>query len=263
MGESVVLVEVDRGVAVVTLNRPQALNAMTLEMALAYATALRDADDDPEVRAVVVTGAGRGFCAGADLAILAQGGEAIRKFLPAADDMPRLALSMAKPVVAAINGHAVGIGFAYALGSDVRFAARGAKLATSFSRLGLVAEYGLSYQLPRLIGAANAMDLLLSGRTIDADEAHALGVVNRVVEPEELLPAAIGYARDLADNCAPSSLATIKRQVYGHLDLVEPDALAETLELMDATFGGADLAEALRARTEKRKPVFAPPTARP
>ncbi|WP_211360119.1 enoyl-CoA hydratase-related protein [Actinocorallia herbida] len=263
MGESVVLVEVERGVAVVTLNRPQALNAMTLEMSLAYSEALLAADADPEVRAIVVTGAGRGFCAGADLGILEQGGDAIRKFLPPAKDMPRLALALSKPVVAAINGHAVGIGFAYALGSDVRFAASTAKLATAFSRLGLVAEYGLSYQLPRLIGVSAAMDLLLSGRTIDAAEALSLGLVNRVVEPEELLPAAIAYAADMAENCAPSSLAAIKHQVYGHLDLAEPEALTETLGLMDASFGGADLAEALLARNEKRKPVFTPPPARP
>ncbi|MDX6742758.1 enoyl-CoA hydratase-related protein [Actinocorallia sp. A-T 12471] len=263
MGEPVVLVEVERGVAVVTLNRPQQLNAMTYEMSTAYAQALRAADADPDVRAIVVTGAGRGFCAGADLAVLEQGAEAIRSFLPPAEDMPRLAFALSKPVVAAINGHAVGIGFAYALGSDVRFAAKGAKLATAFSRLGLVAEYGLSYQLPRLIGLAHATDLLLSGRTIDAAEALSLGLVNRVVEPEELLPAAIAYAADMAENCAPSSLATIKRQVYGDLDRAEPEALALTLDLMNASFGGPDLAEALRARGEKRKPVFTPPPARP
>lgn len=256
--EETVLVRQERSVAVVTFNRPQVLNAMTKQMAMEYAHALREADADPQVRAIVVTGAGRGFCAGADLAILNQGPQAIRTFLPPAEDLPHLALRLRTPVIAAVNGPVAGIGFAYMLGSDVRFAARGVKMTTSFSRLGLVAEYGLSWLLPRLIGASRAMELLLSGRTLDAEEAERIGLVHRVVEPERLLAEAVDYAADLASGCSPHSLATIKAQVWADLERGHDEALAETLKLMDASFDGPDLAEALAARREKRPPVFAP-----
>lgn len=256
--QDTVLVRHERSVAVITLNRPQVLNAMTLPMARAYARALREADTDPAVRAIVVTGAGRGFCAGADLAILNQGPEAIRTFLPPAEDLPHLALRLRTPVIAAVNGPVAGIGFAYMLGSDVRFAARGVKMSTSFSRLGLVAEYGLSWLLPRLIGTSRAMELLLSGRALGAEEAERIGLVHRVVEPDRLLAEAVDYAADLAVGCSPYSLAAIKAQVYADLERGHDEALAGTLKLMDESFGGPDLAEALAARNAKRPPVFPP-----
>lgn len=256
--EETVLVRHERSVAVITLNRPQALNAMTGPMSVAYARALREADADPQVRAIVVTGAGRGFCAGADLGVLNQGPDAIRAFLPPAEDMPTMALRLRTPVIAAVNGPVAGIGFAYMLGSDVRFVGRGVRMTTSFSRLGLVAEYGLSWLLPRLIGASRAMELLLSGRAIDAEEAERIGLVHHVVEPDRVLEAAVDYAADLAAGCAPSSLAAIKAQVLADLERSHDEALADTLKLMDASFGAPDLAEALAARNEKRPPVFAP-----
>lgn len=258
MDDTDVLVRHERAVAVITLNRPEKLNAMTGPMSLAYADALREADADPAVRAIVVTGAGRGFCAGADLAVLNEGPEAIRKFVPAAENLPLLALRLRKPVVAAVNGPVAGIGFAYMLGSDIRFAARGARISTSFSRLGLVAEYGLSWLLPRLIGTARAVELLLTGRTVDAEEAVTLGLVHHVTEPEDVLRAALDHAADLAAHCSPSSLAAIKTQVYGDLDRPLPEAVDLALGLMDTSFDGPDLAEALTARAHKRAPVFAP-----
>ncbi|MYQ30619.1 enoyl-CoA hydratase-related protein [Streptomyces sp. SID4956] len=258
MGDTDVLVRHERAVAVITLNRPDKLNAMTGAMSVAYADALREADADPDVRAIVVTGAGRGFCAGADLAVLNEGAEAIRKFVPAAENLPHLALRLRKPVVAAVNGPVAGIGFAYMLGSDIRFAARGAKIATSFSRLGLVAEYGLSWLLPRLIGTAPAVELLLTGRTVDAEEAAALGLVHHVTEPGDVLRAALDHAADLAAHCSPASLAAIKSQVYGDLERPLSQAVDHALSLMDASFDGPDLAEALTARDHKRAPVFAP-----
>ncbi|WP_255360421.1 enoyl-CoA hydratase/isomerase family protein, partial [Frankia sp. EI5c] len=150
--ESEILTEILDGVCVITFNRPKARNAITATMALAYAEALRGADDDPRVRAIVVTGAGPGFCSGADLEVLRGGAETIKKFVPAREDLPSLALSLRKPVIVGVNGAAVGIGFAYMLGSDIRIAAESAKLATAFSRLGLAAEYGVSWLLPRVIG---------------------------------------------------------------------------------------------------------------
>ncbi|MFG3022402.1 enoyl-CoA hydratase-related protein [Streptomyces sp. NPDC048254] len=247
-----------RSVAVITLNRPEVLNAMTRPMAEAYARALRDADADPGVRAVVVTGAGRGFCAGADLGVLNEGADAVRRFLPDSKDLPDLALRLRKPVVAAVSGPVVGIGFAYMLGSDIRFASRETRISTSFARLGLVAEYGLSWLLPRVVGTPWALELLLSGRTIDAEEAARIGLVHRVTEPGEVLSEAVDYAADLAAGCSPSSLAAIKAQVYADLARPREEALARTLELMDASFDGPDLAEALLARRQKRPPAFQP-----
>ncbi|WP_018640304.1 enoyl-CoA hydratase-related protein [Parafrankia elaeagni] len=254
--DSEILTEVRDGIAVITFNRPKARNAITATMALAYARALRAADDDPQVRAIVVTGAGPGFCSGADLEVLRGGAETIKKFVPARDDLPSLTLRLRKPVIAAINGAAVGIGFAYMLGSDIRIAAESAKLATAFSRLGLAAEYGVSWLLPRLIGLPAAMDLLLTGRTVSAEEAAQIGLVHRVVPDGAVLDAALAYAADLVTNCSPFSLATIKKQVYDDLDRSRDDALTDTLRQMDIAFEGPGLAEALTARAEKRPAVF-------
>lgn len=245
-------------VAVVTLNRPKVLNAMTLAMATAYADALRAADADPSVRAIVVTGAGRGFCAGADLAVLRQGPDAIRRFVPRAEDLPDLALRLRKPVIAAINGPVAGIGFAYLLGSDIRYAASTASISSSFARLGLVAEYGVSWLLPRVVGTTHALELLLSGGTLSAEEAARIGLVQHVTEPGEVLTRALAHATELAENSSPSSLAAIKAQVWGDLDRTRDEAVRRAFALMDTSFDGPDLAEALAARAEKRAPAFAP-----
>jgi len=246
------------GVRVVTLNRPAVRNAMTASMARAYAAALRAADDDPAVRVIVVTGAGTGFCAGADLAILRAGADAIRAFLPAREDYPLLAYRLRKPVIAALNGPAVGIGVAYALGSDIRIAAESATLTTLFSRMGLVAEYGLSWQLPRLVGPQAALDLLFTGRSVKATEAASLGLVHRVVADGTALGAALGYAKDLAAACSPASLAAMKAQVYADMGRGLDEAMADALARMDASFDGPDLAEALTARASGRPAVFRP-----
>ncbi|MFE9096760.1 enoyl-CoA hydratase-related protein [Streptomyces sp. NPDC007264] len=256
-GDSV-LVRHERAVAVISFNRPRVLNAMTLGMARAYAGALREADADPAVRAVVVTGEGRGFCAGADLSVLGGGAEEIRRFLPPREDLPDLALRLRKPVVAAVNGPVAGIGFAYLLGSDIRYAASDASISTSFARMGLVAEYGVSWLLPRVIGTPHAMDLLLSGRTVGATEAARIGLVHHVTDPGELLARAVDHAAELAAACSPASLAAIKAQVYADLERTRTEALAGALTRMDASFDGPDLTEALAARAERRPPVFPP-----
>ncbi|MFJ6852417.1 enoyl-CoA hydratase-related protein [Streptomyces sp. NPDC091271] len=245
-------------VAVITLNRPKVLNAMTLPMATAYADALRAADADPAVRAIVVTGAGRGFCAGADLAVLRQGPDAIHRFVPRAEDLPDLALRLRKPVIAAINGPVAGIGFAYLLGSDIRYAASTATISSSFARLGLVAEYGVSWLLPRVVGTTHALELLFSGGTVSAEEAARIGLVQHVTEPGEALTRALAHATELAESCSPASLAAIKAQVWGDLDRPRDDAVRRAFALMDTSFDGPDLAEALAARSEKRRPVFTP-----
>lgn len=254
----VVLVDRREQVAVITLNRPDKLNAVTRELADAYAAGMRDADADPDVRAIVVTGAGRGFCAGADLGILAAGPDALSQFLPDPGDMPQMALDLRTPVIAAVNGPVAGVGFAYMLGSDVRFAAQGATMSTTFARLGLVAEYGLSWLLPRLIGMQAALDLLLTARTIDADEAERLGLVQAVLPPDHLLEHAVAYGQDLARNCSPYALANIKAQVYADAHRDRATALADTLARMHDSIARSDLAEALRARAELRPPRFPP-----
>jgi enoyl-CoA hydratase/carnithine racemase len=255
----VVLKEVERGVAVLTLNRPERLNAWTAAMEHDYFAALRECAGLAEVRVIVVTGAGRGFCAGADMQDLQSIGDGTldtdaleRERLP--QSFP---LSIEKPIIAAINGACAGIGLVQALMCDLRFAAEGAKLTTAFARRGLVAEHGISWMLPRLIGPPRALDLLLSARIVLAREALELGLVGRVLAPELLLEETLAYARDLAANCSPASMATIKRQVYGDLERGLDDAIAGADELMLASFGAPDFQEGVASFLARREPRFA------
>ena len=249
---------IDDGVALLTLNRPDRLNAWTGEMERAYFELLDDCAARDDVRAIVVTGAGRGFCAGADMdslqAIGANGVEAADH-----DRRPQtFPLTVPKPVIAAINGPCAGIGLVQALMCDIRFAAAGAKLTTAFARRGLVAEHGISYMLPRLVGPARALDLLLSGRVFLAEEAAELGVVNRVLAGDELLGHALAYARELSTLCAPSSMAAMKRQVYADLERPLEDALAEADRLMTESLQADDFREGVASFLERREPRFAP-----
>ena len=247
------------GVAVLTLNRPERLNAWTPAMGQAYFTMLEECAASEDVRVIVVTGAGRGFCAGADMQELQQLGEGAPAAAGASYD-PRpqtFPLSIEKPILAAINGPCAGIGLVLALMCDFRFAAANAKITTAFSRRGLVAEHGISWILPRLIGPARALDLLLSGRVLLGDEAAALGLVNRAVAPERLLEDALAYARELAVKCSPASMAAMKRQVYADLERPLPDALAEANRLMLESFAAPDFVEGVASFVERRDPRFA------
>jgi enoyl-CoA hydratase/carnithine racemase len=259
----VVLMTVDDDVAVLTLNRPERLNAWTDEMEHSYFGLLDECAASGDVRAIVVTGAGKGFCAGADMKGLQQlsGGAVDGANGARAQRRPQATpLSVPKPIIAAINGACAGIGLVQALMCDIRFAARGAKFTTAFARRGLVAEHGISWILPRLVGPARALDLLLSGRVILGDEAAELGLVNRALEPEQLLDFATGYARELARNCSPSSMATMKRQVYADLQRPLADAVAEADRLMLESFAKPDFAEGVASFVDKREPSFAPVT---
>jgi len=253
---------VDGGVAVITLNRPERLNAWTSEMERLYFGMLADCAASEQIRVIVVTGAGRGFCAGADmqqLQTLGQNGAAA----PAAAEerQPQsFPLSIPKPIIAAINGACAGIGLVQALMCDLRFAAEDAKLTTAFARRGLVAEHGISWILPRLIGPARALDLLLSGRVVLGREAAELGLVNRALPAETLLEQTLAYAHELAAQCSPASMATMKRQVYADLDRPLRDALAGADELMLASFGAPDFVEGVASFVEHRDPAFAPLT---
>jgi enoyl-CoA hydratase/carnithine racemase len=261
-----VLYEVrDTGVAVLTLNRPERMNGWGGGLAGMFYTRVDDAEADKDVRAIVVTGSGRAFCAGADMGSLntisdtsldAAGGTDVSKLVGARH--PHHLMTMRKPVIAAINGACAGMGLTMALACDVRFAADGAKFTTSFARRGLIAEYGISWILPRIVGQAVALDLLLSGRVFLADEAARLGLVKEVVPPDELLPRAIGYAEDIAANCAPSSLAVIKQQVYADSmgDVFEASDRSE--KLMHESMRRPDFIEGITRFFEKRPPNFPP-----
>ncbi len=253
-----VLRELDDGVAVLTLNRPERLNAWSRELEERYFGFLEEAASDPEVRAIVVTGAGRGFCAGADMEELRSiassgsiGGGGQRR-------PQTLALGIPKPIIAAINGACAGIGLVQALMCDLRFAAEGAKLTTAFARRGLIAEHGISWILPRLVGPANALDLLLSGRVVLAEEAVSMGLVDRVMPAETVLPAALAYARELATYCSPTAMAAMKAQVYRHLDTGLDQAVRESNRLMADAIAGPDVPEGVASFLERRPPNFAP-----
>jgi enoyl-CoA hydratase/carnithine racemase len=254
----VVLKSIEDGVAVLTLNRPERLNAWTGEMERAYFAELDECAASDNVRVVVVTGAGRGFCAGADMQDLQTLGEGSRQPSLPHDARPQTyPLSIPKPIIAAINGPCAGIGLVQALMCDLRFAAEDAKMTTAFARRGLIAEHGISWILPRLVGPARALDLLLSGRVVLGQEAAALGLVNRALAGETLLEATLAYARVLAVNCSPASMATMKRQVYSDLERTLPDALAEADRLMVESFGAPDFTEGVASFVERREPLFA------
>ncbi|MEM7325051.1 MAG: enoyl-CoA hydratase [Actinomycetota bacterium] len=260
-----VLYEVQDGVALITLNRPDRLNAWNGDIARGYFGSLDRAVADPEVGAIVVTGAGRGFCAGADMDVLQDigaGGTDQDDGPPETRDA-RYAMTLPKPVIAAVNGACAGLGFVHAVACDVRFAAEGAKFTSAFSRRGLIAEHGISWTLPRLIGQANALDVLMSGRVFLAEEAKELGLVNRVLPPETLVEETMAYARDMATNAAPLSMAIMKRQVYEHPLLSLDDAMERSNGLMRESLRRPDFKEGVNSFVEKRPPSFSPVTESP
>jgi enoyl-CoA hydratase/carnithine racemase len=256
----------ENGVAVVTLNRPERMNAWGGGLAAAFYRCMDAAEADPDVRVIVLTGNGRAFCAGADMGDLDTISGASESTGDEDSDMshlvgerhPHFLTDMRTPIIAAINGACAGIGLTHALMCDVRFVAAGAKLTTAFARRGLIGEYGISWILPRLVGWSAALDLLLSGRTFYAEEAAELGLVKEVVAPEDLLPRALAYAQDMAAHCAPSSMAVIKRQMYDDAlrDLVATSDHAE--RLMHESMRRPDFIEGITAFFEKRQPNFPP-----
>ncbi|MEV6964240.1 enoyl-CoA hydratase-related protein [Hamadaea sp. NPDC051192] len=247
------------GVRTIWFDRPDRRNAMTLDMFRAYYAALSAADADPAVRAIVVTGAGDWFCSGADpesLHALLDGGNR-DQLMNEFGFEPHLPMTLGTPIIAAINGGAAGLGLVHALYADIRFLAAEARLATAFSRLGLIAEYGSAWLLPRLIGVGNALDLLVSGRKIDAAEALRIGLVQRVLPRDEVLAEAQAYAAQLAASCSPASMAVIRQQVWSGLETGAAVAAADATRLMTESLAGADFGEALASLAEGRTPRFA------
>ena len=261
-------------VATITQNRPDQLNAWTATKEQEVRSAVEEAGRDGQVRVIVLTGAGRGFCAGADISLLGAvakqgateqvreralrnpgtgGPEGVR-----ADFQNRYSYFLAteKPVIAAINGPAVGLGLVIALYCDLRFASDAARFSTVFARRGLIAEYGMAWMLPRIVGHANALDLLFSARTIDAPEAVRMGLANRVFPQEGFLDRVNEYAQNLTSNVSPRSMKVIKRQVYEAMF----ESLQEAFEIseheMIASFDSEDFKEGVAHYLEKRSPDF-------
>jgi enoyl-CoA hydratase/carnithine racemase len=267
----VVRYEVSEKIATITLDRPDRLNSWTGRMHTEYRWALAEADANPSIRVIVVTGAGRAFCAGADSRALSGHVERGAYDAGTPDDLARPGygvyphfdadfayhFGLTKPVIAAINGPAAGVGLVLACYCDLRFAAAGAKLTTAHGRLGLPAEYGLSWLLPRMIGLTRANDLLLSSRVFLAEEATDMGLVNEVVPSDRLMGRVMEYAGELATTVSPSSLRITRRQIYVDLDGDVASAVNRAQRLMVQMMKGPEFAEGVAALQEKRAPRFA------
>jgi enoyl-CoA hydratase/carnithine racemase len=253
-----ILYEVSEKIATITLNRPDRMNAWTPIMERDVRHAMEAASADDEVRVIVLTGAGRAFCAGADM-------DALKGLDP--DDIKRAQSlppfdmnrrpdwqaryayypSIPKPVIGMLNGATAGIGLVHALYCDLRFAADNTVFTTAFARRGLIAEHGISWMLPRIVGHANALDLLMSARRVSSEEALRIGLVNRLYPADQLREQTYAYARDLADFVSPSAIAVIKRQLYD----VPFQTLAEAT--IDAN---REMVVALRQRFPRRRGEF-------
>lgn len=256
-----VLVEVDGGVATLTLNRPEQHNAMDAGMLHEFVGALHDLDDDPAVRAIVVTGAGKSYCSGIDVS----GGPVAFHQNPDSEleadaDMVVGNFSLWRlrtPLIGAINGAAIGAGLTTALLLDVLFVADDARLSFRFSRLGIVPEANSLWLLPRLIGVQHTLDLLMSGRDFSGAEAAELGLAKQALPRDEVLARAQSYARDIAENTSPVSVTLIKRLTYAFVE--ETDRAKAMAEETDWTWWAGsqpDVVEAMTARAERRAPVW-------
>jgi len=263
MSEPLLQQVLEAGVLTLTLNRPEVMNAFGGTMREDLRDALAAAESNPQVRCIVITGAGKAFCAGGDVASMARLQEAddtseIGHRMAVAAEVITLIRRMAKPVIAAVNGAAAGLGLVQALMCDMRFAADTAKFTVAFSKRGLIGEYGISWALPRLVGQANAMDLMFSSRVIKAPEALAMGMVNRVLPDDQLMDFAMAYAADLAMNVSPSSMAVMKRQVYADYGNDVSRSTMEALRLMQESFTRPDFKEGVQSFLQKRQAEFPP-----
>lgn len=265
-----ILYEVQDGIATITLNRPDRLNAWTPKMMMDLMSAFDHTDADDQVRCVIITGAGRGFCAGADLAagsktFAAGEREAERAALGDTEDVTRdgggrftlRLLESLKPVIAAVNGPAVGVGATMQLAMDIRIASTSARFGFVFARRGLTIEACSSWFLPRLVGVSTALEWAYSGRVFPAEEALQRGLVRSLHAPEDLLPAARSIAREIADNAAPVSVAATRQLIWRGLILDHPmeshRADSRSMRLRGAS---ADAREGIASFLEKRPPVY-------
>ncbi len=265
--------EVDGPSAVITLNRPETLNALTNNMMEELKHALAKAEEDESVVGIILTGEGRGFCSGMDMNALdatASGknlSDGVERKKLTADPGDKsmgtdfeiaftYIMSIRKPIIVAVNGACAGLGMSIALLCDMRFASENAKFITAFSQRGLVAEHGQSWILPRLIGPARALDLFWSSRRLTAEEAKDFGLVERIFPHDELLDRTKAYIQELADKCSPVSMMVMKQQVYRHMNMSLGEAMLETNKLMAESLGRSDFKEGVKSFMEKRSPEF-------
>jgi 2-(1,2-epoxy-1,2-dihydrophenyl)acetyl-CoA isomerase len=257
MSFETILYEKRDRVVTITLNRPEVLNAFVFTMGQEMARAFHQAEDDEDVGCVVLTGAGRGFCSGADVRDFQAGieGRTSGNALPVSESLCQLMFNLKKPTIAAVNGPAVGVGFTMTLPCDIRIASDRARFGPIFVRVGLIPEFGSTFLLPRLVGLAKAKELTLLGRIIDAQEALDIGLVSKVVPHEELMTEAMSLATTLAQG-PTRTLGLVKEAL--HQGLVSDLAGAEALEarVLAACVRSPEHAEGVRAFLEKREPRF-------
>ncbi len=260
--------EVSEKIATITLARPDRMNAWTGRMHTEYRWALLQADHDPEVRAIILTGEGRGFCVGADSQAL-EGHVARGGYDPGTpEEMPEPGFGvrpefdanfayhfgLSKPIVVAINGAIAGVGLVLACYCDIRFAAPSVKMTTAHGKLNLPAEYGLSWLLPRQIGLARANDLLLTSRVFLSEEAEQLGLINRVIEAKSLMHETRAYVKSMINTVSPGSLKASRQQIYADQHRGVDQAVLESETLLQAMMKQNDYQEGVAAFLEKRKP---------
>ncbi len=260
------------GIGTIFLHRPKRMNAWTGRMHTEYRWCLKALDEDRDVGVIVVTGTGKGFCVGGDAEALeghsrrgsydpgtprglAEPGHGID---PAFDASFAYHFGLTKPVIAALNGPAAGVGLALACFTDLRFAVPKAKLTTAHGKLNLPAEYGLSWLLPRIVGLTRANDLLLTSRVFTTDEAFAMGLVNQLFEPEQLLDEVYDYARRLIGSVSPNSLKQTRWQIYRDLHRDAASSVKASEALIDTMIGESDYSEGVSAFLEKRGPKWGP-----
>lgn len=279
MAKPLVLYECQEGVGLITLNKAERMNAYNNAFAEAWFDAYDQAAADPECRIIVVTGAGRGWCAGADLdeqksnvtmtksekqKVDSEAKERWRQSLKTGelvDSKGRWtnhAQTIPKPIIACIQGAVAGGGFSQMMACDMRFAAEGVPITSAFGARGLIAEMGVSKTLPSAIGMGNAMDIMLSSRKFYSEEALQLGIVQRIFPKEKLLESTIAYARDVIRNVPPSSLAVMKQMLLRHVDMPTSQVMRESNRLMQLSLVLPDHKEGVQSWHEKRSPTYAP-----
>lgn len=276
MSFSEILYEKDGPVLTISLNRPDALNAWTRVMEREVREAMTEATNDDGVKAIVLTGAGRGFCAGADMNLLGglqndaeKANSRLASVMPVNNAIPGgLQLSrdygmryayfptVPKPILGAINGPCAGLGMVMALYCDMRFASDSAMFTTAFSKRGLIAEHGISWMLPALVGHANALDLLMSARKVRADEALSMGLVSRVIPTDSFIDECRAYAEELATQVSPRSMRVMKAQVYTALHQSLESAILTANSEMPGSFASEDFQEGVAHFMERRAPNF-------
>jgi enoyl-CoA hydratase/carnithine racemase len=265
MSYQAILYDVDQHVATITLNKPERLNAFDDQMLDEWADALRIADADPDVRAIIITGAGRGFCSGMNVQNEAGGSGVLRtdasvstrrqSLRNSVHPIPRALIQLEKPYIAAINGAAAGAGMDMATMADIRFASSTARIGMTYVRMGLIPGDGGCYTLPRVVGTQRALDLIWSGKLISAQEAKEIGYVLEVFEPDELMPKVTEYARQVARGPA-TAIQLSKKLVYRSANLPFDEHLDFAQMAMFIAQSTDDAREGPRAFVEKREPRF-------